>query len=136
MIVFAIFRKGLLTSATLLYSLDGCGRDGRARRELSALAIRDISGCATAGVRGSGTDLADTVGLAALGGEDDALLRGLNTDRLRVREARVLEGVDTRQVVRLQRQLRATLAHSRLTAELTLQEVGRGVLHHGPDHIR
>ena len=63
-------------------------------------------------MRGSGADLADTVGLAALGGEDDALLRGLNTDRLRVREARVLEGVDARQVVRLQRQLRASLAHS------------------------
>ena len=28
MIVFAIFRKGLLTSATLLKSLDGCGREG------------------------------------------------------------------------------------------------------------
>jgi hypothetical protein len=30
MIVFAIFRKGLLTRATLLKSLDGCEREGAA----------------------------------------------------------------------------------------------------------
>ena len=134
MIVFAIFRKGLLTSVTLLKSLDGCGREGAAHTHVSCDA-----GCqraTTAGVRGSGAHLADTVGLAALGGEDNALLSGLNTNGLRVREARVLEGVDARQVVRLQRQVHASLAHLRLAADLTLKDVARGVLHQGPDHVR
>ena len=79
--------------------------------------------------------LADTVRLAALGSEHNALLSRLNANRLRVRKARVLEGVDTRQVVRLQGQMHASLAHLCATTDLTLNEMARGVLHQSPDHV-
>ena len=73
--------------------------------------------------------------LARLLRQSDALLRRLKANGLGVDDARELERVDARDVVRLLREARAGLAHARLARDLALDRKARLVAHDGPQEL-